>query len=347
MEQRIGFLPTPEDGRIAYSLLGSGPPLLCDTGWIHHLEAFWSFPAYRRFFETLAASHTVIRFDRPGCGLSDREPGELSLERDLRVMERLAGHLKLDRVRLFGASQAGAPLVAYAARFPERVERMVLFGVFADGDRLCPDDLKASLLALVRAHWGVASETMTDIFLHGGDRAAAEWFAAAQRAAADAETAAGMLAQCYHTDVTALLGQVRAPALVLHRRGDRSVPFALGRELAAGIPGARFVQLEGRSHLFYVGDLDSVLEPTLGFLGAGRPPAAPHLLTERELAVARLVAGGLSNAEIAARLGIAQRTAESHVEHIRNKLGFNSRAQVAGWVGRYLEADSGVGSAPR
>jgi DNA-binding CsgD family transcriptional regulator len=126
---------------------------------------------------------------------------------------------------------------------------------------------------------------------------------------------------------------VKAPTLVLHRKGDRNVGFEHGRAVAAGIPGARLVALEGRAHVWYVGDMESVLAPIQEFLGDRvRPPRPDSPLSRRELQVAALIAGGLSNAEVAARLRISPRTAEAHAEHIRNKLGFHSRAEIAAWA---------------
>jgi DNA-binding CsgD family transcriptional regulator len=164
-----------------------------------------------------------------------------------------------------------------------------------------------------------------------------------QRGAAPAEVAAELLAQCYETRVEDLLEGVAAPTLVLHRRDDRAIPFRLGRDLAARIPGARLVPLAGRSHFPYAGDAAPVIHAILEFLGAREPPGMPAAgspdrhpgrLTARQLQVAALVAEGLTNRQIAERLGIQERSAEGHVERIRLRLGVTSRAQVAAWWAR-------------
>ena len=128
------------------------------------------------------------------------------------------------------------------------------------------------------------------------------------------------------------------PTLVLHRRDDRAIPYRLGRDLAARIPGARLVSLAGRSHSLYAGDAAAVVREILEFLGASRrrrcPPAgrgAAGALTARQLQVAALVADGLTNRQIAGRLGIQERSAEGHLERIRQRLGVTSRAQIAAW----------------
>jgi DNA-binding CsgD family transcriptional regulator len=141
-----------------------------------------------------------------------------------------------------------------------------------------------------------------------------------------------MLALSYEVNVSRALGRVRAPTLVLHRDRDRAAPVEQGRRLAEGIPDARFVSLPGRSHLPFVGDVDAVAREIRRFLGLAplRRPAAPTL-TVRQREVASLVADGLTNRQIAARLTITERSAESHVERIRDRLGFRSRSQIAAW----------------
>ena len=329
MRQTIGFVTTP-DGRVAYSTFGSGPPVLCDTGWVSHLEVMWRGEAYRRFFERLAETHTVIRYDKPGTGLSDRVRTDFTIEPEVRAVEAVVDHLELRRLSFIGMSQGGAVAAAFAARHPERVERLVLYGTFARGDALARPEIAAALVALVRASWGMGSRTLADTFIAGADPATQEWFAEAQRDAASAEMAAQLLGSIYATDVSAELARVRAPTLVLHREDDQAIRFACGREVAACVPSAVFRPLPGRAHIAYAADAGPVLEEILTFLAAGAPATDP--LTVREAEIAVLVAGGHTNAEIAARLGLAPKTVDAHVEHIRNKLGVRSRTQIGVWV---------------
>lgn len=322
---------------IAYSVIGKGRPLVCDTGFVSHLEKQWEYPPYRRFFETLARSHQVIRFDLPGIGLGDSTGNVVEFDQDVSVLEDLIDGLGLGSVDLFGASQAAAVMVAYAARHSDRVGKLILYGGYANGAALSPPELQASLLQLIGAHWGLASSTLADVFIAGGDDDDRRVFATTTRAAASPEAAQRRMEECFRTDVRDLLGKVKAPTLVLHRRDDRNVRSALGRALAEGIPGAKFVELEGRSHVWYVGDMESVLNPILAFLGdRHRVRGAGQKLSRREREVAALIAEGSSNADIASRLGVAERTAEAHVEHIRDKLGFTSRTQIAAWAVRNL-----------
>ena len=329
----IGFVPDRNGKSIAYAEIGRGRPLVCDTGFVSHLELQWEYPPYRRFFEALAQSHRVIRFDLPGIGLGDPSGEIIEFEQDVAVLEDLLDGLRLDEMDLFGASQGAAVMIAYAARHPDRVGRLVIFGGYAHGPSLSAPALQQSLLSLVAAHWGIASNTLANIFMAGGDEAAHEVWARVTRASASPDAAVRRMAECFRSDVRDLLAQVKAPTLVMHRTGDRNVRFEHGRALGAGIPNARFVPLEGRSHVWYVGDVDSVLAPMLEFLGdRRRPPRAQPELSPRERQVAALISRGLSNGEIAVRLKLSERTAEAHAEHIRNKLGFRSRAQIAAWV---------------
>jgi len=326
---RIRYCSTPA-GRVAYSASGTGPALLCDTGWITHLRAQLELFSFGAFIERLAERFTVIRYDKPGCGLSDRDAADLSFEGQVAAALAVADAAGAERFRLFGASQAGQLAATIAARYPDRVEAMVVYGMCANGADLAPAEVRESVVALVRAHWGLGLKALAGAFatnLTAQDMAAFTQF---QRSTASAAVAARMLEVYYGTDIRALLPAVRARTAVLHREADRGTRFELGREVAALIPGATLIPLPGSSHLFYHGDWSSVLEATLGFLT--EPGGTKPRLTGRELEVAELIAAGLTNQAIASRLSVAPRTAESHVESIRRKLQVRSRAQIAAWV---------------
>jgi len=325
--------------RVAYATTGQGPALLVPAAWIGHLELLWQDPAVRAFFAPLAARRAVIQYDKPGCGLSDPWPGRQTLDTDLQVLRAVADHLQLERVDLLGISTAAPLSIAFAARHPARVGRLILYGGYADGHQVAAE-VRAAMMALIQAHWGLGSDVLADLFLPDGSAEAKAHFVRLQRAAATAEVACELLSQCYEARVDDLLDTVAAPTLVLHRRGDRAIPYRLGRDLAARIPGAQLVSLAGRSHFPYAGDAAAVVRAILEFLGQGEPPGAPAAgppgrgqgtLTARQLQVAALVADGLTNRQIAERLGIQERSAEGHVERIRRRLGVTSRAQIAAW----------------
>ena len=315
---------------MAYSVSGAGPALLCDSGWITHLRSqleLWSFGS---FVERLAERFTVIRYDKPGCGLSDRDGADLSFNGQLAAALAVADAVGARRFSMFGASQGGQLAAAIAARYPERVEALAVYGMCASGADLAPAEVRKSIVSLVRAHWGLGLKAIAGTFVTDPTRAELEAFTRFQRASASAAVAARLLEVYYDTDIRAELPAIRARTAVLHREADKGTGFELGREVATLIPGAELIPLPGSSHLFYHGDWLAVAEAVLGFLC--RPASEGPRLTGRELEVAELVAQGLTNHAIASRLSIASRTAEAHVENIRRKLGVRSRAQIAAWV---------------
>jgi pimeloyl-ACP methyl ester carboxylesterase/DNA-binding CsgD family transcriptional regulator len=315
---------------VAYSTVGAGPALLCDTGWITHLRGQLEMFSFGAFIERLAERFTVIRYDKPGCGLSDRDGIDMSFEGQITAALAVADAVGAERFRLFGASQGGQLAAAIAARCPDRVEALVVYGMCASGSDLAPAEVRNSVVALVRAHWGLGMKALAGAFVTDPTAEEVAAFTRLQRASASAAVAAQLLEVYYDTDVKALLPAIRARTAVLHREGDKGTRFELGREVAALIPGATLIPLPGSSHLFYHGDWRTVLDAALGFLS--EPVTAGPQLTGRELEVAELVAEGLTNQAIARRLSVAPRTAETHVENIRRKLQVRSRAQIAAWV---------------
>jgi pimeloyl-ACP methyl ester carboxylesterase len=234
---------------------------------VSNQELGWQDVAGRRFGERLAHHHTLVQYDRPGTGLSDRTRTEFSLDSELWDLETVIDHLKLKRLALLAWSEGGPVAIAYATKYPRRVSHLILYATFARGEAITTEEFKTSLISLVRAHWGVGSKVLADLFTPGADAAGIELWARYQRECATPEIAAKILDLMYKTDVVQLLPNLRVPTLVLHRQQDRAMPFRLGRELASLIPNARFVPLEGRDHFGWLGDSDSVLRAIAEFLG--------------------------------------------------------------------------------
>jgi pimeloyl-ACP methyl ester carboxylesterase/DNA-binding CsgD family transcriptional regulator len=333
VEQRLGSTRTPDGLEIAYATAGHGRPLLFVGGWLSHLELSWALPAERAFLESLAKGRTLIRYDRAGCGLSERDPSlEPSVDAELAVVDAVLAAAGIEHADVV-ASSLGVPLmIAWAARHPESVDRLVLYGGWARGADVGAPQVREHVVGLVRGGWGLGADVLTDIFApdaSAGTRAALSTY---QREASSPETAAALLELCYRVDVTASLEHVRAPALVVHREQDRAAPLDQARVIAAGIPDAELRVLPGRSHLPYAGDTAALVSTIRTFLGLpeGRGPKPPSL-TARQREVAALVADGLTNREIGERLHIDERSAEGHLERIRLRLGVRSRAQVAAW----------------
>ncbi|WP_348787696.1 alpha/beta fold hydrolase [Leifsonia sp. NPDC080035] len=330
VQQRIAH--TEADGQpVAFAESGDGPVLVCVPGWISDIELGWAIRPERAVAEALGRGRRVVRYDLPGCGRSRPAGAVPSFELALAALDAVIAASGADRVDLYGISFGTAVALAWAAAHPGRTRSLVLYGGWADGAALAPPELRERIPALVRAHWGLGSDVLADIFAADADATGRASFARYQRAAASAETAADILALSYRVDAATDAHAVDCPALVIHRGEDRAVPVAEGRRLAALIPGARFEALPGRSHIPYLGDVTALSALMLRFLGIAGPPAVPPALTPRQREVAALVADGLTNREIALALTITEKSAESHIEHILTRLGFRSRAQIAAW----------------
>jgi class 3 adenylate cyclase/pimeloyl-ACP methyl ester carboxylesterase len=257
-EQQIRFCRAPDGVQLAYSCIGNGPPLVKTGNWLTHLEKDLESPIWSHLWRDLARDHTLVRYDARGNGLSDREVDEFSFEalvRDLEVVVDAAGVETFD---LLGISQGCAVSIAYAARHPERVKRLVLYGGFSTGwakrsRSAAEKEQAAAMLTLMRVGWGQQNpafrQMFTSQFAPDATKEQADWFNELQRVSCSPETAARTLEVFGDADVTELLGKVSMPTLVMHAREEARVPFESGRRMAASIPGARFVPLEGRNHL--------------------------------------------------------------------------------------------------
>jgi pimeloyl-ACP methyl ester carboxylesterase/DNA-binding CsgD family transcriptional regulator len=340
-KSEIRFLPLGAR-RIAYEVRGNGPPLVAPAWWVSHLELDWLSEGFRQFWEALSDGYNLIRYDRLGVGMSDRtvRDSDLTLDGEVATLRALLDELGLERVALIGGSSGSCTAVAFAAAFPARVERLVLYGSYPDGAAITTEDVKDAIVSAVRAHWGVGSRLLSGIFLGDAEPAEHERFARFQREAATAETAAALLGLVYRLDVRVQLPLVRSPALVVHRRDDRAVPYRLGRQVAAAIPGATFVPLHGSAHFPWHGDADSVVRACRESLAPVQPSPhdvgepAPALLSSREREILGCVARGLSDREIAEHLVLSPHTVHRHVANIRRKLGRTSRTAAVAEAAR-------------
>jgi pimeloyl-ACP methyl ester carboxylesterase/DNA-binding CsgD family transcriptional regulator len=326
---------------VAWSSVGSGPVLVIGGWWSSHLELDWEDPGFRRFVGRLAERSTVVRYDRPGSGLSDRTgPPPADRDAEVAVLAGVVDAVGAGRVNLLGAS-SGCPVAAtYAADHPDRADRLVLYGGYARGADIASPAAREQMVSLVEAHWGLGSRVLADVFLPGANARQREAFAKFQRRSAPRDLAAQALRSVYELDASDRLAAVRCPTLVLHRRSDRAIPFALGRDLAERVPRARFLELAGEDHFPWRGDSEAITQAVDLFLTGRDPEPAAHrspaersaVLSERELDVLRLVADGSTDAEIAEQLVLSVHTVHRHVANIRTRLGVTSRAAAAAWA---------------
>ena len=258
LTQDIRFCTAADGVRIAYATSGTGPPLVKPANWMTHLEYDWESPVWRHWLRELSHGHTLVRYDERGCGLSDREVGDLSFESWVRDLESVVDAAGLERFPLLGISQGCAVAIAYAVRHPERVSRLLLYGGYVEGAvaRARTDEEREEAQLLTRdlpRFWGRDNPAFRLFFaarfVPDGTLEQMRWFSELTRVTTTPELAVRLRSTASVIDISALAPLVRAPTLVIHGVGDAAIPFDQGRRLAALIPGARFVSLESRNHI--------------------------------------------------------------------------------------------------
>lgn len=254
--QAIRFCTAPDGARIAYATLGDGPPLLKTANWMSHLEYDWKSPLWRHLARELSRDFQLIRYDQRGNGLSDWDVEDFSLEAMVGDLTAVIAAVGLERFPLLGVSQGARVAIAYAARHPERVSHLVLYGGAARGWKHrspAARETRQGLQALIRQGRGrdtpAFRQVFTTLFMPDATPEQASWFNELQRVSSSPENATRLTEAAGDVDVTSLLTQVRAPTLVMHATEDAMAPFEEARLLAAGIPNARFVALESHNHL--------------------------------------------------------------------------------------------------
>ncbi len=358
MERRIEYAKTADGVSIAFWTVGEGMPLVYLTGgpW-SHIE-LWQVPECRRWYGRLGQKKTLVRYDVRGTGLSERELNDFSLDARVLDLEAVLDRLNLNRVNLFGAAEAGQVAITYAVRHPARVARLVLWCAWPKGSDISSPRIHA-WRGLIDQDWELMTDTCVQLALgwSGSDvgRVAAEHL----RDSVTRDVARSALAAIDVVDVTGLLPQVVTPTLVLHRREISWLPVDAARALSSHIPNARLVLLDGESTAPYLGDTEAAAAAIEEFLDtqeittevqweAGVTPvpstgvgaklersqsvAYPDNLTDREIQVLRLVAGGRTSKEVAAELVLSVRTIERHVENIYGKIGARNKANATAYA---------------
>ena len=255
--QEIRYCTTSDGVRLAYTMTGSGPPLVKASNWLTHLDFEWGSPIWRHWYAELSRHHRLVRYDERGNGMSQRDVDDVSFDTWVRDLETVVDAAGLDRFPLLGISRGGSIAIAYAAKHPERVTHLVLYGAFAAGwrHRGTPQDLEVrrALTSLLRLGWGLNNpafcRTFTCRFIPEATPEHEKWFDELQRVSTSPENAARLMERGDELDVRPLLSQVKCPTLVIHCDRDQAVAAEAGRQLAAGIPGARYVSLPSANHL--------------------------------------------------------------------------------------------------
>jgi pimeloyl-ACP methyl ester carboxylesterase/DNA-binding CsgD family transcriptional regulator len=344
MKQCIRYVLTQDQVQLAWAEAGRGPPLVKAATWLTHLQYDLESPVWAHWIRFFAEHFRYIRYDERGCGMSDRNAGDLAQEHWLEDLENVIDAAAIDRpAALLGISQGAATAIRYAVRYPQRVSHLILYGGYAVGGLKTDDPQRRALyqavMEVVGIGWGSNNpafrQLFTARFVPQGTQAQLDWFNDLCRNTTSAANARALLQARGNVDVRDLLAQVRVPTLVLHSCNDQIAPLSQGRWLASHIPGARFVQLDSHNHVLLEHEpawrefRDAVLEFTgLADAEAAAEAGLVAALTARERMALRLLCEGRSNAQIGWQLGIAEKTVRNHVSSLYRKLGVRSRAEA-------------------
>jgi pimeloyl-ACP methyl ester carboxylesterase/DNA-binding CsgD family transcriptional regulator len=358
VNQKIRFCTSADGVKLAYAVSGTGPPLVMSATWLTHLEHQWRSLAWRPWLEAFSRGHTLLRYDSRGCGLSDRDAHDLSFENWIRDFESVIEAAALPRAALLATCQGGPIAIEYAARHPERVSHLILYGTYARGrlkwtDR--PNEIEKTrlLLDLTQLGWGQENHAFLQVwasaFQPGGTLQHLRSWSDQMRRATSAETAVRLLRIGWSVDVREAARRIKCPVLVVHPDRDAVVPVAEGRLLAGLIPNCRFVQLDTDNHMplpedpewtRLVTEVEAFLnEPAPAERTPPRNALVLHELTRRERAVLDGIAEGLNNAEIAASLGLSEKTVRNHITRVFDKIGVQHRYQAI-----VLAREAGLGA---
>jgi pimeloyl-ACP methyl ester carboxylesterase/DNA-binding CsgD family transcriptional regulator len=345
MNQDIRFCTTTDNVKLAYAVSGEGPPLMMSATFLTHLEHQWRSLAWQPWLEALSRRHKLLRYDSRGCGLSDRDTGELSFEALLRDFECVADAASYHQFDLLATCWGGPLAIAYAARHPERVNRLILYGTYALGrlrwtDRPQEVDKARVFLDLTRLGWGQENHALLQVwaaaFQPGGTLAHLKSWSDQQLAATSAELAVRLIKLGWNVDVRESARTIQCPVLIMHPERDAIVPIDEGRLLASLIPDSRFVQIDSENHMpladepawqRIVAEIDSFLKQPVE---ANTPRTCLPLgdLTKRERDVLEAIAQGLDNNEIAGALGMSEKTVRNHITRVLDKIGVDHRYQA-------------------
>ena len=339
MQQSIHYLTIGDGARLAWAAMGKGVPLVKAANWLSHLEYDLESPIWRHWVHFFGDHFRFVRYDERGCGMTGGDPRGLSLKHWLGDLEAVIDASEIEEpFALLGISQGAAACVAYAARYPHRVSKLLLYGAYARGPYERGNEEAARLYHAIadvaRGGWAdenpVFRQLFTARFIPDATEAQVHWFNELARTTTTAEAAGALLDSRGRINVLPLLGQITVPTLGMHARHDGVVPVEEGRLLAAGIAGSRYVELDSRNHVLLNHEpaWERFCSETLEFLGAERADPALAALTAREREIVAGLIAGRTNAEIGAALFISDKTVRNALTRIFEKLGVRSRTQA-------------------
>jgi len=349
-QQHIRFCTTPDGVQLAYATSGSGPPIVRVANWLTHLDWDWKSAIWKHWFREFSQNNTLVRYDIRGSGLSDRSVDEQGIKAWVRDLHTVVSDLELESITLMGLCQGGAIAIAYAACYPERVNKLILFDTYTRGAFIegTPAKYKQEALALaqmINVGWGRKAnafrKVFADLLMPDASDEQRDCLAELERKSVSPEMAARLWTAFHKIDVRKRARQVEVPTTIFHVTRDRLVPFEEGRKLAGLIEHARFIPLEGSNHILMENDkaweqfLSEVrcfieMENTASHANASAYTPCDELneLTSREQEVLELLAQGFNNKQIAQTLFISPKTVRNHVYRIFNKLQVDNRGRA-------------------
>src|SRR5579884_1171691 len=266
------------DAHIAYQVVGEGPvDLVLVWGTMSHVEMMWEDPFSAYFLERLASFSRLILFDKRGCGLSDRVSGQPSLEQRMDDVRAVMEEVGSEQAAILGESEGGPMSMMFAATYPERTTALVLYGAFVrwvdetfEG-AVRPEEFEAQV-ARSMANWGTGQVIgwFGPTYASFGEEMLREGGGRFEQAAFSPGAYGELMRLNAQLDARGIVGGIRVPALVLHRRDDQVVDVRQGRWLGQHIPGAKYVELEGNDHLPQVGDPEAIILQVQEFLTGHR-----------------------------------------------------------------------------
>jgi pimeloyl-ACP methyl ester carboxylesterase/DNA-binding CsgD family transcriptional regulator len=341
LRQQIRYVKAADGTRLAWAQAGEGPVVVKAANWLTHLEYEWESPVWQHWLQFFAGNFRFVRYDERGCGMSEWRDTALTARIWTDDLEAVIDAAEpKEPVTLLGISQGSVASIGYALRHPERVARLILYGGYARGPfkRGNPEGEATfrAVIELARVAWASDNpsfrQVFTSRFIPGATPEQLAWFNDLCLKTTPGEVAAKLLSSRATIDIESQLAELRVPTLVLHARDDGVVPVSEGRLLASAIPGAEFIELDSRNHILLEEEpaWRRFQEAVLDWMQPGQPPRAGVFgsLSDREREVLALMGDGLSNADIAARLAISDKTVRNHASNIFDKLGVWSRAQA-------------------
>ena len=350
MNQEIRFCNGLDHTRLAYAKVGQGPPLMKVGNWMSHLEYDWNSPVWQPWLEGWSRYHTFYRYDPRGCGLSDWNVSDFSFDALVSDLETVADAEGLEQFDLFAMSQGGCVSIAYTAKHPERVRKLILYGGYLQGGlsgNPTPEALEEAEfhLKLLKLSWGNPNpayrQVFTTLLIPEGTPEQYAWFNNLQLISTSPENAMKVRRTFNTVDVREQAKMIKVPTMVIQAKQDASVLFEEGRQTAAHIPGARFTILESKNHVlmrtepawpYFWKEFYRFLE-----VGSESPESKAGIsaedkiwleLSAREREVLRLLAEGNSNLEISRKLVLSEKTIRNYVSNIYEKLQINGRGEA-------------------